>query len=188
MDDLVIVDCQYDFIDGTLACGHSHEAVKELVDFMNSHEVRALYTSDWHSETNGSFKVNGGIWPVHCVAGTKGAELDPAFTKDVKNPANRPSPKNQFLKGRDDKVEEYSAFHGRNEEGKALGDVASSHVYVGGIASEYCVKETVLSLLASGRTVTVLVKGLGYVSEEDHRKALNELEKMGVVLEGQGQV
>ncbi|WP_297023028.1 isochorismatase family protein [uncultured Dialister sp.] len=188
MDDLVIVDCQYDFIDGTLACGHSHEAVKELVDFMNSHEVRALYTSDWHSETNGSFKVNGGIWPVHCVAGTKGAELDPAFTKDVKNPANRPSPKNRFLKGRDDKVEEYSAFHGRNEEGKALGDVASSHVYVGGIASEYCVKETVLSLLASGRTVTVLVKGLGYVSEEDHRKALNELEKMGVVLEGQGQV
>ena len=42
MDDLVIVDCQYDFIDGTLACGHSHEAVRELVDFMNSHEVRAL--------------------------------------------------------------------------------------------------------------------------------------------------
>ena len=114
MDDLVIVDCQYDFIDGTLACGHSHEAVKELVDFMNSHKVRALYTSDWHSETNGSFKVNGGIWPIHCVADTKGAELDPAFTKDVKDPGNRPSSENRFLKGRNDRVEEYSAFNGKN--------------------------------------------------------------------------
>ena len=56
MDDLIIVDCQYDFIDGTLACAHSHEAVAWLVDFINTHEVRALYTSDWHSETNGSFK------------------------------------------------------------------------------------------------------------------------------------
>lgn len=183
MDDLVIVDCQYDFIDGSLACGHSHEAVKALVDFMNSHAVRALYTSDWHSKTNGSFKVNGGIWPVHCVAGTKGAELDPAFTSDVKDPGNRPSPENRFLKGQDDEVEEYSAFNGKNQEGKKLGNVASSHVYVGGIASEYCVKETVLSLLASGRTVTLLVKGLGYVSEEDHRKTLEELEKKGVVLE-----
>ena len=45
MDDLVIVDCQYDFIDGTLACGHSHEAVAELVRFINSHPVRCLYTS-----------------------------------------------------------------------------------------------------------------------------------------------
>ena len=71
MDDLIIVDCQYDFIDGTLACAHSHEAVAWLVDFINTHEVRVLYTSDWHSETNGSFKKNGGIWPVHCVAGSE---------------------------------------------------------------------------------------------------------------------
>lgn len=182
MDDLVIVDCQYDFIDGTLACGHSHEAVAELVRFINSHPVRCLYTSDWHSPSNGSFKVNGGIWPVHCVAGTKGAELDPAFTEQVKEKENRPSSENRFLKGQDDKVEEYSAFNGVNQEGKRLGDEASSHVYVGGIASEYCVKETVLSLLASGRKVTLLVKGLGYVSEKDHAKTLKELEEKGVTL------
>ena len=77
MDDLIIVDCQYDFIDGTLACAHSHEAVAWLVDFINTHEVRALYTSDWHSETNGSFKKNGGIWPVHCVAGSEGRRWIP---------------------------------------------------------------------------------------------------------------
>ena len=141
MDDLIIVDCQYDFIDGTLACAHSHEAVAWLVDFINTHEVRALYTSDWHSETNGSFKKNGGIWPVHCVAGSEGAALDPSFARDIKRSANRPSKENLFLKGLRDDVEEYSAFHGMNTEGEALHDVASSHVYVGGIASEYCVKE-----------------------------------------------
>nr|WP_302707658.1 isochorismatase family protein [uncultured Dialister sp.] len=182
MDDLVIVDCQYDFIDGTLACGHSHEAVEELVTFMNSHLVRCLYTSDWHSPSNKSFKVNGGIWPVHCAAGTKGAELDPAFSEKVEKEENRPSPENRFLKGQDDEVEEYSAFNGVNREGKKLGDIASSHVYVGGIASEYCVKETVLSLLDSGRKVTLLVKGLGYVSEKDHEKTLAELKEKGVTL------
>ena len=61
-------------------------------------------------------------------------------------------------------------------------DVASSHVYVGGIASEYCVKETVLSLLQSGRSVTLLVPGLGWVAEEDHKKALAELKGLGALL------
>lgn len=71
MDSLVIVDCQYDFIDGSLACSGSHEAVAYLIDFINRHEVEVLYTSDWHSPTNQSFTVNGGIWPIHCVAGKK---------------------------------------------------------------------------------------------------------------------
>lgn len=182
MDDLVIVDCQYDFIDGTLACGHSHEAVEALVRFINASPVRCLYTSDWHSASNGSFKVNGGLWPVHCVAGTKGAALDPLFAEKVERPENRPSGKNRFLKGQDDLVEEYSAFNGVNEEGKRLKDVVSSHVFVGGIATEYCVKETVLSLLQAGHSVTLLVNGLGYVSRADHEKTLKELKEKGVSL------
>ena len=116
------------------------------------------------------------------MAGTEGAALDPSFARDIKREANRPSKKNLFLKGVRDDVEEYSAFHGVNGKGKALHDVASSHVYVGGIASEYCVKETVLSLLQSGRSVTLLVPGLGWVAEEDHKKALEELKDLGVKL------
>ena len=56
----------------------------------------------------------------------------------------------------------------------------SRHVYVGGIASEYCVKETVLDLLKAGHTVSLLEKGVGYVKREDHIKALEELKKAGV--------
>lgn len=83
MDSLVIVDCQYDFIDGSLACSGSHEAVAYLIDFINRHEVEVLYTSDWHSPTNQSFTVNGGIWPIHCVAGEKGSALDRHFFADI---------------------------------------------------------------------------------------------------------
>ena len=180
LDDLIIVDCQYDFIDGTLACQHSKEAVTYLVDFINSHGVRCLYTSDWHSPTNGSFKIHGGIWPVHCVAGTHGAELHADFSKEIQKQDQRPNHKNLFLKSKRDDVEEYSAFNGQNQDGKTLHEVASSHVYVGGIASEYCVKETVLALLHSGRKVTLLSCGLGYVSKEDHEKALEDMKHQGV--------
>lgn len=182
VDDLIIVDCQYDFIDGSLACQHSKEAVEYLVDFINTHPVRALYTSDWHKETNKSFKVNGGIWPVHCVAGTHGAAVSEDFAKGIKEKANHPGKENLFLKGQNDDVEEYSAFNGVNGEGKPLHEVASSHVYVGGIASEYCVKETVLALLFSGRSVTLLIDGLGYVNEADHKKVLEEMKELGVEL------
>lgn len=182
MDDLVIVDCQYDFIDGTLACENAHEAVAKIVSLINKGTLRPLYTSDWHSPSNHSFKVNGGIWPVHCVAGTHGAELDEAFTKDVTDAALRPSGKNRFLKGQNDEVEEYSAFNGKNEEGKTLGEEAIRHVVVTGIASEYCVRETVLALLSSGRTVSLYVPGLAWVKEEDHKKNLKDLSDRGVVL------
>lgn len=182
MEHLVVVDCQYDFIDGSLACAHSHEAVKYLVDFINTHDVVVDYTSDWHAPSNHSFKENGGIWPVHCVAGTHGAELAGEFLRDVTDPVKQPSPENRFLKGTDDEVEEYSAFNGKNSKGVALGDVVSRHVYVGGIASEYCVRETVLSLLAAGHIVTLLVPGLGYVSGKDHEKNLADLRQKGVML------
>lgn len=180
MDSLVIVDCQYDFIDGTLACEHSREAVACLIRFMNSHDVKALYTSDWHSPKNKSFKINGGIWPVHCLAGEKGSALDERFENEVSDSLNKPKGENTFLKGKDDEVEEYSAYYGMNSEGKILKDVVSSHVYVGGIASEYCVKETVSALLNAGHTVSLLEDGLGYVNKEDHIKVMEELQNAGV--------
>ena len=162
MDSLVIVDCQYDFIDGSLACSGSHEAVAYLINFINRHEMEVLYTSDWHSPANRSFKVNGGIWPIHCVAGEKGSALDRHFFADIID------------------VKEYSAFHGINKKGIPLGTMVTDHVYVGGIASEYCVKETVFELLKAGHKVTLLVKGLGYVDYNGHLAAIDAMKKLGV--------
>lgn len=179
MDSLVIVDCQYDFIDGTLACKHSHEAVEAIIHFLNTHEVKALYTSDWHRPSNQSFKRNGGIWPDHCVQGTKGAELDSEFSK-VEKEENRPVAANRYLKGIADDHEEYSAFLGKTASGEVLKDAVSPHVYVAGIASEFCVRETVLSLLKAGHTVTLLEDGLGYVDQQAHEKNLSDLKARGV--------
>lgn len=180
MDSLAIVDCQYDFIQGSLGCIGGKEAVRYLIDFMNHHVVKAFYTGDWHSPTNRSFKINGGIWPVHCVRGSEGSTLDGAFSKKVKEVDNRPVEKNFFMKGQDDFVEEYSAFHAKNKDGIELNHVLSNHVYVGGLASEYCVKETILALLEAGHTVSWLLKGTGYVNADDHKKTIEELEKTGI--------
>ena len=179
MDDLLMVDCQNDFIDGSLACLHAKEAVRYLISFADSHDVRAFYTADWHSPQNGSFRENGGIWPVHCVAGTRGAEISSVLSEMAKE-ENRPCEGNIFLKGRRDDVEEYSGFGGETANGTKLSDVLSAHVFVGGIASEYCVRETVLSLLASGRRVTLLAAGLGYVGKDAHDASLTDLAARGV--------
>ena len=82
--------------------------------------------------------------------------------------------------GMDDIVEEYSAFHGINKKGIPLGTMVTDHVYVGGIASEYCIKETVFELLKAGHKVTLLVKGLGYVDYNGHLAAIDAMKKLGV--------
>ena len=177
MDHLIIVDCQYDFIDGSLACSHSQEAVRNIIAFANANDVKCMYTSDWHSKTNKSFKINGGIWPVHCVAGSRGAEVSDEFNQ--MNEGNRPGKDNIFYKGKNDDVEEYSACLAVNSSGIVLSECVSPHVYVTGIAAEYCVKETVLGLLEKGIKVTVLKDCLGYVSEDDYRKSLADMKEKG---------
>lgn len=182
MENLIIIDCQYDFIQGTLACMHGKEAVQFLVRWMQRHpEARPFYTSDWHSPSNASFRIHGGPWPVHCVRYTKGAEMDPLFYEALEK-GQQPDRGNRFLKGQADEPEEYSAFRAVNGEGKRLCDVLPKTVTVGGIASEYCVRETVMDLLASGRSVSILTKGLGWVQEEKHQAVMKELQKQGAAL------
>ena len=68
----------------------------------------------------------------------------------------------------------------RRGKGSALDRHFTDHVYVGGIASEYCVKETVFELLKAGHKVTLLVKGLGYVDYNGHLAAIDAMKKLGV--------
>lgn len=188
MEDLIIVDCQNDFIDGTLACAHGQEAVENLIAFMNTHDVRVRYSSDWHKPTNQSFRENGGIWPVHCVQESHGAALSADFAHALKKEENKPGKANIYYKGTDDAVEEYSAFFGRNTDGRCLGENTSSHIYVGGIALEYCVKETVLAFLEKGIRVTLLRDCLGWVDEKACDGVYEELRGKGVTVEDSDRV
>lgn len=182
MKNLVVVDCQYDFIDGSLACHEGYNAVKNLISYINKHELKIFYTSDWHGKNHCSFKVNGGDWPVHCVQNSHGAKIHNDFYTKVVNENCKPSKERVFLKGYEDDKEQFSGFYGINSNGEMMGDLISSEVYVGGIATEYCVRDTILSLLESGRKVTLFTDCIGYVDEDDHKRVLKELEDKGVTM------
>lgn len=179
--DILVVDCQYDFIDGSLACAHSLEAIENIITLINSKpDAKIFYSADCHSPKHCSYIQNGGTWPVHCQAGTHGAEIHEDFFTKIKNLTQRPNDKNIFYKGDIDSREEYSAFNARNKKGQELNQDISNDVLVCGIASEFCVRESVLELLKSGRAVEVRENLLGWVDEKNHKINLQELSTMGV--------
>ena len=181
MKDILVVDCQYDFINGTLACAHSEEAVKNIIAFINANpDAKVFYSADNHSLKHCSYIPNGGTWPIHCQAGTHGAELHEAFARDITKPSQRPGESNTYYKGENDSVEEYSAFNARNKAGRELNQDIGPDILVCGIASEFCVRESVLAMQGSGRKVEVPSAMLGWVDEAGHRKNIAELSEMGV--------
>ena len=94
----------------------------------------------------------------------------------------RPGEGNVYHKGTDDGREEYSAFEARNAAGRTVGQDAGERVVVCGIASEFCVRESVLDLLRVGRRVTLLADAVGYVNAEKHRENLADLEAQGATI------
>lgn len=177
MKTLIIVDAQVDFISGSLACKGSDEALKHLVELIESNpDMAVVYTADWHKPTNESFKENGGIWPVHCVENTEGACLYKGFYTLPREDA-RPNEKNIFKKGRCDDVEEYSGCLGTNAAGDVLKEFITGDILVAGFASEYCVRETLMGLREEGLNAALYLPGVAYVDEKDHEKNLADLKK-----------
>lgn len=190
---LVVVDMLYDFIDGSLACQNAEEAVKATLKFIDKktsgqggeeHEILdtfpILFIRDHHPADHSSFKEFGGIWPAHCVAGTHGGDIH----KDLLPYA---SEELTFDKGCDKATEQYSGFEGLNNAEQSLGEVLElldiSDVYVCGIATEYCVRNTCEDLQKAGFKVHLLKECLAYVDLEGHQKALHEMEAEGISIE-----
>lgn len=179
--DLIVVDCQYDFINGSLAAPNGEEAVGKIVEFLkeNKEDMRVFYTSDFHPINHMSFKAQGGPWPPHCVEGTIGAEIHEDFYETKYAPTNE----NTFFKGRNPREEEYSGFNARNGNDLQLKKAVGNKVYIAGIASEYCVRETALTFKKYGKEVVVLKELLGYINKEDHEKNLKDLEEKRIEVE-----
>ena len=126
---LVVVDMLYDFIDGSLACQNADNAVKETLRFIDSqtkgqggedHEILdtfpILFVRDHHPDDHSSFREQGGIWPVHCVAGTHGGEVHKDLVPYVREELT-------FDKGCNRETEQYSGFEGVNNAGQSLGEI-----------------------------------------------------------------
>jgi nicotinamidase-related amidase len=187
---LVVVDMLYDFIDGSLACQNADSAVAQTLKYIDrqtkgqggeEHEILdtfpILFIRDHHPAEHSSFKEQGGIWPSHCVAGTHGGEIHEALKPYVCEQLT-------FDKGCDRSAEQYSGFEGMNKAGQSLGEVLelldTTDVYVSGIATEYCVRNTCEDLLKAGFKVHLLKDCLAYVDHEGHLKALEEMAAEGI--------
>lgn len=179
---IIVVDCQNDFISGSLACHMGEEAVDNIINLINTNkDSKVFYSCDWHSKSNKSFEVNGGIWSVHCLEHEKGSELHQNFYKNIENVKQSPlNAKNIFYKGQYDEIEEYSSFCAKNSKGESLNNKIPKKVIVCGIASEYCVRETIKELLKYDFKVSLLLDGVGYVDKEDHNKNIEELKSLDI--------
>lgn len=190
---LVVVDMLYDFIDGSLACINAEDAVRrtaELIESMNMNQDEdengisgtfpVMFIRDHHPSGHISFKENGGIWPVHCVAGTHGGEIH----KDLLPYA---SEELTFDKGCYADVEQYSGFEGMNPAGQSLGEILemldTTDVHVCGIATEFCVRNTCEDLKRAGFNVHLHQECVAYVDHEGHMKALKEMAEEGIRIE-----
>jgi nicotinamidase/pyrazinamidase len=186
---LVVVDLQNDFADplGSLYVRGGDEVVRLVsAEVQRASEAGSFvaYTQDWHPPNTAHFKKDGGIWPVHCVRGSWGAELAPGLA--VVGPVVR-----KGVAGEDG----YSGFYVRNlrtgeasptELGEQLKARAVSVVALAGLATDYCVKHTALDALWLGYRVVVLANMVRAVELRpgDGVAALEELAAAGAEIEG----
>jgi nicotinamidase/pyrazinamidase len=186
---LLVVDVQNDFADpaGGLSVAGGDAVVpvvNEAVAQARAAGALVVTTQDWHPETTPHFAKDGGIWPVHCVAGTWGAELHP----DLAIPADAP----RVHKGSSGE-DGYSGFTMRDPlDGStrptALDGLLRSanvqRVVIAGLATDYCVRSTALDAVRLGYATTVLTDAIAAVDLEpgDGQRALDELAAAGVTL------
>jgi nicotinamidase/pyrazinamidase len=172
---LIVVDVQNDFCPGgSLAVERGDEVVAPLNRLIREFLERGepVYKSrDWHPAQTKHFAAYGGTWPVHCVQNTRGAE----FHKDLLD-----DPRIQIVsKGTGDE-DQYSAFDGTNLA-EDLHEEGVKEVLVGGLATDYCVKNTVLDALRAGFRVKAINEAMRAVNLHpgDDARAVEEMRRAG---------
>ena len=186
---LIVVDVQNDFADpaGSLRVAGGDAivpAVSREAQAANEAGAIVVATQDWHPESTPHFAKDGGPWPVHCVAGTWGAELHPDLVLPDDVPLVR-----KGANGEDG----YSGFTMRDpvsgetivtELEALLRDAGVERVIVVGLATDYCVKATALDAVRLGFATEVLTDAIAAVNvlPDDGERALIEMRDAGVAL------
>jgi nicotinamidase/pyrazinamidase len=185
---LLVVDVQNDFADpsGSLSVAGGEEVLEPLDAEIRAAEkghALVVYTQDWHPEHTPHFRQDGGIWPVHCVGGSWGAELHPGL---------RMVPGEVIHKGEDGR-DGYSAFSVRDPRGgeaeptrleRILRERGIERVVLGGLATDYCVVESVLDARRLGFDAEVVTGAIRAVDLElgDGDRALERMRGAGATL------
>jgi nicotinamidase/pyrazinamidase len=183
---LLLVDPQYDFFPGgALAVANGDQIVAPLNEWIQRHPDAPIFASrDWHPPHTRHFKARGGIWPPHCVSGTRGASFHDELQMQRAV---------VYDKGTDPEDDGgYSAFDGaRVDDGGVrhtlVGDLRAAGIttlVVGGLATDYCVKATVLDALRQGFSVRLLRPAVRAVelAPGDGARALHEMVAAGAIV------
>lgn len=184
-DALIMVDVQLDFLPGgSLAVPHGDEVVPALnryIAVFRGLTFPIVATRDWHPPDHCSFKAQGGPWPPHCVAGSAGAHF--ATLLDL------PCEAHIVSKATSRDRDAYSGF-----EGTGLDDwlrrAGASRVFVGGLATDYCVLNTVRDALRFGYATFLLLDAVRAVdvAAGDGARAIDEMRRLGAMAIEYGQV
>lgn len=178
---LIVVDVQNDFCPGgALALVNGDEVVAPLNQLIKEFLDRGdpvFKTRDWHPAKTRHFQAYGGTWPVHCVQGTRGAEFHPELLDDPRITT--------ISKGVDENADGYSGFDG-TDLAALLRRKGVEEVWVGGLATDYCVKHTALDALREGFKVKALAEAMRAVNvnSTDGARAIKEMRKAGAEIIG----
>lgn len=173
-DALIVVDVQNDFCPGgALPVPQGDQVVPAINRTLDLAGWLTIATRDWHPQDHCSFKPQGGIWPVHCVAGTRGAAFHPGLDA-IKL-------RQLISKATTKSAEAYSGFQG-TELGALLKGQGVRRVFVCGLATDYCVKATALDARKAGFEVVVLEDAIRGVEVQpgDCARAMHEMAAAGI--------
>jgi len=181
---LLIIDVQNDFCPGGALAVPDGDAVvpvlNRAIERFRKEGLPVFASRDWHPAETRHFAAFGGRWPSHCVQDTNGA----AFHPRLRLPADTVI----VSKGMDPDRDDYAALHGRTSIGTPLPELLRArgvrHLYLGGLATDYCVTETALEALRQGFAVTVLSDGVRGVELQpgDSERALTTMAAAGARL------
>jgi len=175
-DVLLVTDIQNDFLPGgSLGVAGGDEVVPVLNRYIDAFVAKGLpvyATRDWHPEGHCSFHAQGGPWPVHCVAGTHGA----AFAATLMLPPDT----TLISKATSPDQEAYSSFQGTDLDSR-LRSAGIHRVFIGGLATDYCVLNTVRDARRLGYAVVLLTDAIRAVDVQpgDGKRAEAEMVGLG---------
>lgn len=193
MKALLLIDVQVDFFPGgALAVKRGDRILPAISELVEMEWDLIIASKDWHPAKHHSFASTHGkkvgesvedqiLWPDHCVQGTEGAEFYPGWNTDLVNYV--------VYKGTSKEVDSYSAFFDNDKKRDTglhayLQEQGVTELYCAGLATDYCVKATVLDALNLGYQVFVIQDGIEAVNlePEDGQKALKEMQEAGARL------
>lgn len=175
-DALLIIDIQNDFLPGgALGVSGSDHILPILQNYLqrfHSHGLPIVLTRDWHPPNHCSFKPQGGRWPVHCVAGSPGALPPSSFVT--------PPSAHVIYKAFNQDQDAYSGFEGTSLD-QHLRALTVHRLFIGGLATDYCVLNSVKDARMLGYGVCLLMDGIKAVNlqPDDGRHAEEEMVRLG---------